>query len=225
MTYEETVKAALMELAAFGEHFPSSRAALYRRIGVRQQQLFAMAAGINPDWAGVCLTASLENGVANLRTLILGTADPLPPAEHISRVEVLEPGVSDWLAGEPVTLVPSDDPSAGLAPRMHVRDWVFRSVGAELDGVVSIRVHYSRVPPVPAVLSAQGTSLEIAEPHTEVLVFDVAAAILQRAAALRVEVPAGAVEFVKVREAEAVEAFRQHVAGAVATANRFARVA
>lgn len=223
MTFEEVVKAALGELAAFGDRFPTSRTGLYRRIGVRQQQLFVMAAGINPDWAGVCLTSTLVDGVANVRELMLGDAAPIPSAEHISRVEVLEPGVTDWTVGEKITLVPSDDPAAGLAPRMFVRNWVFYTVGSELDGVVSIRVHYSRVPAVVGVTA--GTVAELPEPHTEALVFGVARDILRRAIALGTEVGEAVVKYVDEREAEAVAAFKEHVAKFVATTSRFDRVA
>jgi len=222
VTAEEAVKAALSELAELGNSFPAPRAALYRRAGVRQRQLFALAATINPDWAGVCATGSLIDGKADLRELMRGQVTGVPRAEHLSRVEVMDPGSSGLAAGQAITLVPSDDYSSGLAPRMFVRNWGLYGVASDLDGVTSVRIHYSRVPEMPV---AAGDVLELPEPHTEVLVFDLARDLLNRATALTKEVRQPMLDYVVAREKEAEEAFRTHVATFVASTNRFASVA
>jgi hypothetical protein len=219
MTAEEVVQGAMAEAAEFASSYPTTRSVMFRRVTVRQQQLFALAATIDPDWAGVCADAPLAAGAANLASVMRGEEAGVPGAEHVSRVEVLNAGVSELPVGAEISVVPSDDVTVALPPRMTLRSWVFRSVGADLTGVASIRVYYSRRPfPV----TRKTDVIELPEPWAELLVIDLARNLVQKATSVDKEVRAHAVTYFNEREAEALEGFKAHVGSFVSETVRFA---
>jgi hypothetical protein len=218
MTAEEAAVAALAEAAEFGSTFPTTRTTLYRRASTRQQQLFAMAAQIDPDWAGFCVEGDVVDGAVNLAPMLRGDVEGIPAAERVSRVHVNDPGTSVWSGGKEVAMVPSDDMTVGLPPRVTLRGGIFRSVGSDLDGVVSLSVYYSRRP---APVSGSDHVLEIPEPHADLIVYDLARSLVQKAVAIDAKVREHAVAYFNGQETAALAAFREYIQNFVSDTWRF----
>lgn len=218
MTAEEAAVAALAEAAEFGSTFPTTRTTLYRRASTRQQQLFAMAAQIDPDWAGFCVEGDVVNNEADLGPMLRGEVDDVPAAERVSRVHVNDPGTSVWASGREVAMVPSDDTGVGLPPRVIYRGGIFRGVGNDLAGVASITVYYSRRP---APITGPNQVLEIPEPHTDLIVYDLARSLVQKATAVDAKVREQAVAYFNGQEEAATAAFREYIENFVSDTWRF----
>lgn len=177
MTVEELCIIALARAGEVTNAFPSTRGLMYRRVGVRQQQLAAAAAHISPDYFGAAAEGVLTGGAADLRDM----ANPVPIAELITDVLIADKGTSLLATGQRVNIVKvKDSADAALPPRATLRGGVVRQVGTDLAGVVSVKVYYSRLP---AALSNSdaNTAIELMEPHTELLVVDLTAYLLKRA--------------------------------------------
>ena len=142
MTIEEIAQIALSRATQYTDEVSESRALLYARIGQRQQELFAMAGRISPDYFGVCATGALVGGALDLADI----ADPVPTPELIQRIEIEDRGTSAYASGAEVAPVALADASAAFPPRVTLRNRVLRQVGTDLAGVVSLCVHYSRIP-------------------------------------------------------------------------------
>lgn len=214
MTTEEIVRQALARAAEFADHYPTTRKILYRQVGVRQQRLFRFAATVNPEWAGVCATADLADGEADLGDI----ADPVPSPATVTMVEVLDPGASGYDAGDRIHVVPLLDPDTALPPRATLRNRVLSGYLAELDAVTSIKIHYSRVPRALTHADADVVA-EIPEPHDELLVLDLAQFLL-RSSRDRSKLDA-ALELLAGEEDEALTDFAAFVAGYVVSDARF----
>lgn len=185
MKVEEAALAALARAQEHSNQVPTTRSVIYRRIGQRQQDLFAMAARVNPDYYGVCAKASLRDldgewvGVANIAAISGDT----PPAEQLTRIEVYNPGTSDYEAGREVYVVPLSDPGVADPPRVTVRNRVIRQVGTDLVGVETLEVFYSRSPT--SITGADGQrDLELPEQFQELLVVDAARDLFRRSTLL-----------------------------------------
>jgi hypothetical protein len=202
--------AAVLALARARQHVAEpneSHALIYARLGLRQQQLFAHAAKINPDYFGVCANAALTDGAVNLADI----ADPVPTPDLITRMEVLEPGESLLEPGAEIHTVPLNDPNGAFPPRVTLRNHVIRSVGADLMGVGSIRIYYSRLPhPIPP--AGRDVVLEMPGEHWMLLVLDAERDLYHRSVPEGAD-RAGLVERVTAEEAPMLAAWEAHVAG------------
>lgn len=174
---EDVVIQALARAMQFTNEVPATRSLHYRRIGVRQQQLYARAAQLNPDYAGVCAIGVLAGNALDFADL----APAIDAAESVTRVDIEDAGTSEYAAGDEVTIVPSTATESGLAPRATVRNRVLRSVGADLDGVVSLKVHYCRLPAA-VVATDKDRLIDVPEPHSELLIVDLALSMLRKVA-------------------------------------------
>src|SRR5690606_33663638 len=105
LTAQDIIDAALAEVASFFDPTTTPDSVWVRRINVRQEELFARATSLNPDYYGICAVAPLVNGAANLRNL---TEDP-PAPDRIDRIEIDDPGESEYEPGDRVNLVRADD--------------------------------------------------------------------------------------------------------------------
>lgn len=207
MTAEEITLAALFRALEFTNTVPSTRSVLYRRIGVRQQQLFARAASVNADYFGICATGGLDDGAADLGDF----APPVEAPESITRVEIADPGSSPYDEGTEIRVVPSTDVGVELPPRMTLRNRVLRQVSTDLAGVLSIRVAYSRVPL--AIGPADGAvTVQIPAPHDELLVVDLTKTMLTKGVDMDGAARGAALELLATEEAELLLAFDSHVA-------------
>ena len=218
MTFEDVRQAALARLMEYGDRWPHGRSAPYRRIGVRQQQLYAMAARANPEYAGVCAVGGLVNGVANFAAM----EPPVLRPEAITLVEIHDPGESDYEVGQRITIVTADDPD-GLAPRAFLRHRVLVGVGNELAGVATIKVWYPYIPE-PASADEDGSrEVEIPDPYSELLVIDLARDYARKTIALEPDIRAAIVRMQDEEEAPMLAEWLAHVRGYAPIEARFAQ--
>src|SRR5690606_24373787 len=218
MTFEDVRQAALARLMEYGDRWPHGRSAPYRRIGVRQQQLYAMAARANPESAGVCAIGGLVNGVADFAA----REPPVLRREAITLVEIHDPGESDYEVGQRITIVTADDPD-GLAPRAFLRHRVLVGVGNELAGVATIKVWYPYIPE-PASADEDGSrEVEIPDPYSELLVIDLARDYARKTIALEPDIRAAIIRMQDEEEGPLLAEWIAHVRGYAPLETRFAR--
>lgn len=215
-TVEDAAVLALARARQYTSEVNENRALIYARIGVRQQELFAIANRVNPDYFGVCAHAPVAAGVVNLATI----ADPVPTPDLVQRIEIYDAGISLYAVGEEVNPVTLHDQGATFPPRVIFRSNVLYGVGVDLVGVDELRIYYARIPAsIPP--TGKDIELEIPSPHDMLLVVDAERDIYRRS------VKEGADELMAratADEAPLLAAFQAHVAtysGSVQT--RFAR--
>lgn len=207
MTIEEIAVQALARVSEFSNSVPGARSVMYRRIGVRQQQLFAKAARINPDYYGICATGQLDDGAADLADLV----DPVEAADSIARIEIADVGTSAYTTGDRVQPVPVDDTDIEDPPRVTIRNRILRGVGSDLDGVVSLKIHYSRIP-LPVAPTDGQRNADLEEPHVELLVVDLAKILVAKITSLSATVSAAVLGSLDAEEAKLLADFERHVA-------------
>lgn len=202
MTFEEVVENALARTLEFDAVFPSTRLPMYRRIGVRQQQLFTLASKLNPDYygseAGGPLDAYYQMDLKDLAGLV-----DLDQAVGIQRVEILDHGThATYADGDEVNIVSIDDIDADLAPRVTIRDQVIKGVGTDLALVTSLCVKYPRVADMPASSEDGTTDIELHEPHQELLVVDLTMYLVKKCLSLETGAKAAILENLKSEAGE-----------------------
>jgi hypothetical protein len=207
---EDIAVMALGRAIEFSTKVPSARSVMYRRIGIRQQQLFVRAAKINPDWAGVMATAPLTAWGGLLALDLADLITPAEAAELISRIEIAAKGTSLYAVGQEVNIVTLADPNCADAPRVIVRNKIIQAYNNELVGVTSLNVYYSRVP-LPIAPTDGDCDVELAEPHVELLVIDLTRHLLQKTIALATTERTAAIAGLDAEEATALSQFDQHV--------------
>lgn len=206
MTIEEIAVQAIARAGEFSNSVPGARSLIYRRIGIRQQQLFTRAARLNPDFYGVCATGVLNAGVVDLADLVA----PVEAADSVMRVEIADKGTSAYASGDEVNIVPVTDTDIDDAPRATLRNRVIRGVGSDLDLVVSLKVHYSRLPA--AVVPTDGArDADIEEPHVELLVVDAAKYLVNKATSMAEVAQKAALAALDREEAMLLDAYDGHV--------------
>lgn len=208
MTCQEAVEQALARAATYGVHYNHSWAVLFRRLGVRQQQLYAHAARMNEHWAGTCATGTLDaDGRIDLADLV----DPIYAAERILRVEVADAGTSSYAAGDEVHMVRVDEPDVAETPRVAIRNRITEPIGTDLDGVTSLKFYYARLP-LALDETDSATDLELPEPHQELLVVDLAKYLVRKSADLDAGGKQPVLAELKEEEAELLAEFDAYVA-------------
>jgi hypothetical protein len=219
VTVEEIVLAGFERITQFTPSFPTSRASLYRRIGVRQQQLFARAARLNPERFGTSAVATVDaEGAVDL----LDISAPIPIPELIQKLTVEDAGTTDYAVGTEISVVPIGDPEAGVAPRMTMRDLILRPIGTETAGIATIRAWYARTTPLYGPASA-GEDIELPAPHDELLITDIARTLLVRAPQVESAVHTRGLESLNAEEAMQLAQFDEHVSNYGPWTSRFAR--
>ncbi len=227
-TVEDLVEQSLARAMEFSDKFPATRSLLYRRLGVRQQQLFALAARTNPEFFGSCAIGTLDaNKAINIGlTGDPNAGDPVEAMEFVSKIQVENPGTSSFAVGADVNLLLLTDPDAAYPPRVTLRGNVIRQVGTDLAGVTSIRVYYS-VRPFRINPEDSATVVRLPEPFHDLLVVDLAKWMLRKTATLSKEVRTVAMEALNGEEAETLENFLEEVTNYTrgAERGRFGRTA
>lgn len=218
MNAEQIVVAALARGLEFSNEFPTTRSVYYRRITVRQQQLFVRAAEINPDYFGVTGSVALTAGEADLAALLD------PQAERIYQVRIDDPGTSAYDPEQRVNIIAVDDGEyAGLAPRVTIRDYVVRQFVADLDGVTSLLIDYSKRP---ADIALPADVPELPEQFHELLVIDATKSAVRRVFSVTKEQRSGFLDLLTEEENELLAAFDAHVERfSSAEESRFGRTA
>lgn len=219
MTLEELRLASLARAVDFGIKAPVGRSPAYRRVSIRQQQLFSRAAKINPDWAGVQASVPIVAWASSLAVDLTDLVDPAEPAELITRIEIADKGGSAYANGQEVNIVKLADPNIADPPRVTLRNWIAQSVGNDLLNVTSLRVFYSRIP---AVMDTPDCNPEIPSPHDELLVIDLTRWITKKTISLDAGTKTAIIATLDAEEKEAIENFDAFVARySDATISRF----
>lgn len=219
MTVEEIVVQALARANAWlPNDYGGPRSLLYRRVGVRQRQLFTAASALNPDFFGTAADVDLDQfGAADVNDI----AGAIPTPAAIQRITIVDPGTSDYVEGDEVNVVSLTDAKGALAPRMTLRSGILEAIGADLEGVVSLRVAYARQPALYGPTD-KNTAVDLQSPHDELLVTDTARFVLVLAA----PAPAGraaALAELDAEEAMLLDDFQATVRGFAPTISRFTR--
>lgn len=210
MTYQEIVDEARARVRDAGRNIPDRL--LVRQVGQHQAHLFMRAATWNPEYYGICVTATIAGGGLDLN----GLTPPLNQAAGIQRIEVYttDGDPEAPAVGTRVSIVPLEDPQSGLAPRATLRDNALRQVGTELAHVTGLEVYYAKLPN-PALPTAGATEAELREPWQQLLVLNCANYIATLLSAEGRDVPAGIVALNQGEEAALLEAYEAHVRGYV----------
>lgn len=179
MLFEDVRQAALARLGEFTDKFPHGTQVPFRRIGVRQQELFGIAANENPEYAGMCATGDVVTGAINFSSMV----PPVYTPERVTRIEISElaGGYPGALAvGNEITVVPIADQD-GLVPRATLRNGVLKQVAADLTGVTKVLVYYPYRPAQTAASETGTRVVEVPDPYSELLVIDVARDYVRKA--------------------------------------------
>lgn len=206
MNAEQITKLAMARTSEITDQYPTNRSLCYRRIGLRQRELMALAARENPDYYGTCATAPLSAGGVDLNMMEFPVATP----ELVEEVRIENPGTSTYAAGDKINIVKLQDREAALAPRMTLRDLVLQAVGTDLDNVTSITVFYSRLPEI--FDASDGESfVELQDPYIELLVIDLTKMLLTKATRLPADIRSSSLTLFAAEEASLLTQYLDHV--------------
>lgn len=212
MTFDQIVEAALSRAMDFGQDFPTTRRVMYRRIEIREQEIFSLAARVNPDYFGVNAEGFLDSlGDVDLRTLdLVGSA--IDPTSSVTRVEIQQPGTHPSLVcGQEVSLVTPNDREAALPPRMWLRNFTLHAVPGDMVGVVSVCIYYA-YRPAPRTLPMTGAeSSELPSVYQELLVLDLTKWLLKQSISMSTEIKVAATEILNAEEQAMVGTFSQEI--------------
>jgi hypothetical protein len=201
MTADEICEAALARCAEVNAKVPSTRGVMYRRISTRQQQIFAHIAEVEPEYFGKSAIAPLVGGSFSLELLD-------PEAERVTFVQIAEPGTSQLGIGDRVNVVAVMDMNAADPPRATLRDAVLQQVGAELDGVTSLTIHYSKRAQT-MELGSDGS--EVPAQFEELLVIDLHKHLMRKTSSLNVEERDKLLKVIELEEAELMADLDRHL--------------
>lgn len=201
-TAEDLAVAALARCAEAGGEVPSTRSVLYRRLAVRQQELYAFVAGRNPDYSGRSAAVALTAGVGDLSLVT-------PAVERVTHIQILNAGTSPYAVGLRVNPIAIEDPRAALAPRVLIRDNELIGYNSELDLVTSVTVYYARRS-ASTLLAA--TTIDLPDQFQELLVIDLARHIIRKMTTIDGQPRAGWLQFLDEEEKELMGQFEAHVA-------------
>ncbi len=222
------VTAALSRGADFGVGYPGSKSVLYRRLGNRLHQLYAMAASWNPEYFGVSAVGTLTSGGVNFSSMGNPAAgDPVFAPELVSRVEIADKGTSSYTNGDEINVVQLNDPNAALPPRVTLRNQVLQQVDTDLANVTSVRLYYSRRPFRLTADEDGTTTVDFPEQFEELLVIDLTRWIVRKATNPPLDQRTVVLAELADEEKETLGNFEQEVRNftSAAETGRFARTA
>jgi len=221
LTCDAIADLAIERVSEFTKTYPKSRASMFRRIGVRQQQLVLVATDANQDYYGVVSTANVDHASGD-RVDLADIADPVPTPEQIQRVEVNAISGGGPAIGTNIAIVPLGDLNAEDAPRATLRHQILKGVGADLALVNEIRVYYALMPK--AYLATDGaTATEIPAPHDELLVVDLAMWLVNAARGIDPTERDKALGQLANEETGLLEGWKLHVERSIPMTSRFTR--
>lgn len=215
VTVEAMVTQALIRVDDVTDTYPATRGPMYRRIGIRQRQIFVRAAQVNPDYYGTDVTVLLAGGSVDLTTL----TDNIP--ELIQRIEIADPGTSGYAIGAEVALITMTDPDAELAPRATFRNQRLTGVGADLTGVVSVKIWFVPLPLPMAATETGATLLKLDQPWDGLLEVDLAGWIVAKATKLDPAIRDAALKMFGAEAADLSSQFEAHLRTSAPTVQRF----
>ena len=225
MTFQEIVDNAKSRGLDFSVTYPTTERVLFRRIEIRQQELFSAATRVNPDYFGKSATGTLDaNGFVDIKDQQASV--DVDPAANITRVEVEDAGTHPTLVtGDEINIVSISDVEADLPPRMTLRNFVLRQVGTDLAGVVSVCAFYGYRPENKATPLDGTEEAELPSVYQELLVMDLTQWLVQQTLEMDAGRKTAALEVLSVDEGQMMDAFLQEVADfAGAQVSRFGDV-
>lgn len=209
-TLEQLVIAALARALDLDAEVPSTRQVLWRRLQLRQQQLFSIASRLNPDYYGVSASGVLDSNAA-LNLDDLATTALVDQAVGIQRIEIDNAGTSGLTTGDEVNIVSVDDTDAEVSPRVTLRDFIIRGVGSDLTNVTSLCVFYSRIPDL--IQEALGTeTIQLPEPYQELLVVDLLRDMISKTISMEATTKTAVLELLTGEESGLMDPYLKEVA-------------
>ena len=211
MTFQEIVDNAKSRGLDFSVTYPTTERVLFRRIEIRQQELFSAATRVNPDYFGKSATGTLDaNGFVDIKDQQASV--DVDPAANITRVEVEDAGTHPTLVtGDEINIVSISDVEADLPPRMTLRNFVLRQVGTDLAGVVSICAFYGFRPENKATPLDGNEVAELPDVFQELLVYDIVKFLLKQTLDMDVSTKTGALPVLEVGESDMSASFSAEV--------------
>lgn len=220
MTLQEIVEQALARAADMDLKVPSAKSVMWRRISLRQQELFSRAAKLNPDWAGVSAIAPLAVWAGGPAVDLSDLIDPAEGADLVSRIEISDKGASAYAVAQEVNIVKLVDANIADPPRVTIRNRIVQAVGADLAGVLSLKVFYSRIP---LPMDTADCLVDVPMPHDELLVIDLTKWLAKKTISLDTATRTAIIQSLEGEEKEALDNFDGYVARySDATISRFA---
>lgn len=209
-TLEQLAIVALARALDFDAEVPSTRQVHWRRLQLRQQQLFSIASRLNPDYYGVSASGVLDaNAALNLDDL--ATTALVDQAVGIQRIEIDDAGTSGLTTGDDVNIVSVDDIDADLSPRVTLRDFIIRGVGSDLTNVTSLCVFYSRIPDL--IQEALGTeTVQLPEQYQELLVVDLLRDMISKTISMEATTKTAVLELLTGEESGLMDPYLKEVA-------------
>ncbi len=223
MTADEMVEQALGRLGEFTSYYPTSRGILYRRVGYRQRQLYAMAAKWNPERFGVCAISALQT-VAGSRVIDLAdiTGTNAPFLETLQKVAISDKGTSAYASGDEVKIVGVNDTEVEFAPRALIRDGILIGISTDLDLVTSLAFYYSKLPALLG-LGDKTVALDLVAPWDTLLEVDLLRFLVAKAPSISAENRAAALAAIDAEEKPLLADFERHVVEYTPLVSRFTR--
>ncbi len=220
LTVGGVITQALARVQEVTDDAPSANASVsIRRIALRQQELFTIAAAESHEYNGVSAVCPLDsNGAADLATI----ADPVPTPDEITMITVHDRGTSELVAGAQVFIVPVADIAAAIPPRVTIRNRLIKQVSTDLALVTSLQVYYTRRP---TMYCPEDECLvtELVSPYDELLVIDLAKHIVTKSPEIEAARRGEVLGRWDAEESELLTQFRRHVREYAATLTRFTR--
>lgn len=216
-TLREITRRARARVEKVTNEYPFTDALAYRRIGYRQQQLFAQASKANPEYYGTSIVGTLSvDGALDLRDVV----DPTPTPEDIQDVQVANPGTSAIPAGRSVKIVSVIDAKSAIPPRATLRDGVIRQWGDELAGVTSLVIYCSRRAPV-YLPTDHAVVVELEVPYDALLELDLARRLLLQSPISQTPAGQALVADIAGEEKELLDQFLDHIRRSTPQLSRF----
>lgn len=216
MTPDDIIDFAQGIVSDYTDNYPTTKSVMYQRINIRQNELFALVASWDKEYYGVHATAELDSsGCADLAAM---REAGIFPIERVDRVEILDRGTNENVDnGDEVNIVPAYDTKGHIAPRATLRSHILGQYDTDLQGVVSLRIFYSRQPKEidfkGLVGGERNQPVEIPSPWHALLAWDLARDLIRRAPGMDIEKRMPSLEMIAAVETEVLAGFENHVRG------------
>ncbi len=210
--YSDILDGALARALDWSTRQPTSKSVLWRRISIRQQELFALAGQVNPEYFHAKAVGTLDGTAIDLMLMEAdGVKVPvLVTAALIETMAVVVP--LPYAVGDKINIIAEqDDPDAYLAPRARIRGHVLEAVGEDLDDVTHIRLLYAYRSATAAVDEDGTSTLELDAPFDELLVVDLARHLARLSLELEPDKKAAIIAAYGEEEKELLGQFADHL--------------
>lgn len=209
----QIAQAGLARALDFRIEAPATESLLYRRMSIRQQEIFAFAAQVNPEYYTIEALGQLDAGGIDMG-LMLGddVKEAVAVVSIIVETLIGSPSEDAPALGDTIHMVPaSDDPRAYLAPRVRVRNKIIQQIDTDLVDVESIRMAYAYRPDPLAENETGTTEVELEAPFDELLVVDLARWLARKSLSLEPATKTAIIESLSAEEKDLIGQFEAHL--------------